>query len=88
MTRPRVGAGPWEKHMLARRIAPSADLYLQRIQALDRTLLSYVKAMHLDGRCGLNSSHRAECVALFHELGWDSFERYLAAREQPARSGT
>ena len=67
--------------MLARRNAERADFYLQRLQEMDRALLRYVKAIHERGLCGWDGHHRAECSALFHQLGWNSFEDYVAAME-------
>ena len=69
-----------ENRMLERN-APSADYYLKRVEALERALLTYVKTRHVDGHCDGNGRHRAECSALFNELGWDSFEQYIAAME-------
>jgi hypothetical protein len=67
------------------RNAPSVNYYLQKVKELERALLGYVKAMHGDGHCGGNGRHRAECSALFNELGWDSFEEYIAAMESARR---
>ena len=67
--------------MLLGETAESADFYLQCVQELERGLLTYVKAMHQDGRCGTNGRHRSVCVALFEQLGWDSYEQYVAAME-------
>jgi hypothetical protein len=70
------------------RNAPSADYYLQRVQELDRAILRHVKATHEHGGlCGWDGRHRAECSALFHQLGWNSFEEYVAAMESVPRRG-
>jgi hypothetical protein len=67
--------------MLARRNAESADFYLQRVDVLERALLHYLKAMHDAGHCGRPGRHRAECSTLLRQLGWNSFEEYVAAVE-------
>ena len=59
--------------------------YLDRIRQLERALLRFVMAAHSEGVCGVNGFHRAECAALFDELGWDSYEQYVSAMSPIAR---
>jgi hypothetical protein len=53
--------------------------YVDRIRQLERALLLFAMTAHSDGVCGANGMHRAECAALFEELGWDSYEQYVSA---------
>ena len=59
--------------------------YLDRIRHLERALLLFTMAAHSEGICGANGMHRAECSALFEELGWDTYEQYVSAMSPIAR---
>ena len=64
-----------------------ADLedYLDRIRQLERALLLFMTAAHSEGFCGADGVHRAECTALFEELGWDSYEQYVSTMSSMVR---